>query len=478
MHISLRSLPKVMSVRVEQRLEQAAFGLFVATLIWSPFPLGSNRPWSWSLLALLIACTWALWCGSVWRRPGAAAPLTQGLKAPIILAVLAIAWAIIQVLPIVPSGWLTPVWHRAAALIDIKSPTVSVSPWRTETELMKLASYLMAAWLARAFAQSSDRAYRLLDAIIVVGALYGAYGFALLLIGHGQFELFYGVPLRETGFSGPFINRNSFATYEGLIGISAGARLITTTWNKVDGSPDWSARLLSTLRHLVGKGAIWLVAALLAFSAVVMSGSRGGNLATWSAAMVLLFMGLGFARRQQRGWLALSVAVCVAAVAVGLLVVNGAALAGRFDDIAGDTTRLMLGNAGLKMIEVAPLTGWGLGTYQLVYPLYTTGSLHFIMDKAHDDLLEFVAGMGVPAAVLWWLSIAWLAALCGRGVLVRKRHRVLPAIALGATILVAIHSMFDFSLQMPAIALTYAALLGIGIGQAFPKSQAWERRDK
>ena len=37
-----------------------------------------------------------------------------------------------------------------------------------------------------------------------------------------------------------------------------------------------------------------------------------------------------------------------------------------------------------------------------------------------------------------------------------------------ATALVALHSLVDFSLQIPAVAIMYATILGIGYAQAFP----------
>jgi hypothetical protein len=40
--------------------------------------------------------------------------------------------------------------------------------------------------------------------------------------------------------------------------------------------------------------------------------------------------------------------------------------------------------------------------------------------------------------------------------------------AVGATVLVGFHSIFDFSLQMPAVSVLYAVILGIGIGQSQP----------
>jgi O-antigen ligase len=389
---------------------------------------------------------------------------------------LAIAWAAIQVTPIASSNWLSPVWHGTASITGEKAAsTISISPWRSTTELMKLASYIMAAWLARVFAQSSGGAYRLLDTIIIIGALYAAYGFALSLTGQSQFELFYGVAMQQTvhEFPGPFVNRNNFATFEGLVALCAGSRLTARIWTYADTAQEMRARILSILHYLAGKGAVWLVATLLAFSAVVMTGSRAGNLATWFAALALLFVGFGLASRQKRKGLAMAFISCAIAAGLGLLAVNGATLADRLNDMAGttDTTRLLLWDAALKMVQHAPYTGWGLGTYQLVYPLYATASMHFFMDKAHNDFLEFMAGFGLPAAILWWGSLVWLALLCARGIFLRRRHRVLPATALGASILVAIHSIFDFSLQMPAIALLYAAILGVGVAQAFPATQ-------
>jgi len=91
----------------------------------------------------------------------------------------------------------------------------------------------------------------------------------------------------------------------------------------------------------------------------------------------------------------------------------------------------------------------------------------FIMDKAHNDYLELAAGWGLPATLAWWGAFVWLVAICWRGFFYRRHDRVYPALAVAASILVAIHSLFDFSLQMPAISLTYAAILGVGIAQAF-----------
>ena len=124
------------------------------------------------------------------------------------------------------------------------------------------------------------------------------------------------------------------------------------------------------------------------------------------------------------------------------------------------------------MIGDAPLTGFGLGSYEYVYPFYAQEHFRVTMDKAHNDYLELAAGIGLPAALLWWAAMAWAVGLCVQAVFVRRHDRVYPLIALGATALVGFHSIFDFSLQIPAIALMYAVILGLGVAQSFSSRAA------
>jgi len=49
----------------------------------------------------------------------------------------------------------------------------------------------------------------------------------------------------------------------------------------------------------------------------------------------------------------------------------------------------------------------------------------------------------------------------------RGRDWVYPATGVAATLLVGIHSFFDFSLQMPAVAITYACILGVACAQSY-----------
>ena len=89
------------------------------------------------------------------------------------------------------------------------------------------------------------------------------------------------------------------------------------------------------------------------------------------------------------------------------------------------------------------------------------------------DTPGFKASMGTDGETAWSrmmapvARVAGAALVCLRGLLRRGKDWFYPAIGLAVTALVAIHAWFDFSLQMPAVAVTYAAILGVACAQSF-----------
>ena len=82
----------------------------------------------------------------------------------------------------------------------------------------------------------------------------------------------------------------------------------------------------------------------------------------------------------------------------------------------------------------------------------------------------------LPAALALNLAILWLAAICFRGVRERRRNRAYPALGVAATLLVGLHAMVDFSLQIPAVAVLYAFMMGPAVAQSAPSSKRKAQR--
>lgn len=452
-------------------IEPIAFWLFVATLAWAPFPLGSNRPWAWSLLALLVSLSWVLWLVSGGTgRIGA--PLMRRLWPPIFFVSLCLIWGCVQALPGIDHGTAETLWAEAAdALGTSVTGSLSLDPWQTIGAVMRLTVYVMTAWLALIFCLRPRRAATLLGAIILIGAGYAVYAFAIDARGLKQFELFYPVHSVGNEMSGPFVNRNSFATYAGLIALSAAALSVDIAGRVIAFGQGTRRFLLSLAQFVAGSGMLPLLAFFVSGAALVATGSRAGlGSAAFglSAALVLYVL----ASASRIGWQRFAAMILVfAALTVATLSVGGERLMRGAGDLIGMEDGIGLRRdlwvTSLAMIRDAPWTGFGLGSFETVFPTYTGELRRLTVDKAHNDFLEFAAGIGLPAAILWWAALLWLTGLCVRAVFVRKYERIYPVVAVGATGLVGFHALFDFSLQMPAVAMTYAALLGLGVAQSF-----------
>jgi O-antigen ligase len=187
--------------------------------------------------------------------------------------------------------------------------------------------------------------------------------------------------------------------------------------------------------------------------------------------MTVLAFAMVMNRRQAiNRWTGIAI-VAIALCALALFQLNGAALKNNLTELApGDNAlglRNMLWAAAVHMIWDAPQLGIGLGGFEHAYPLYADHVYPYNIDKAHNDHLELAVGWGLPAAIAWWGALLWLAVKSARGVLTRRRDQIYPLIAVGATVLVAVHSIFDFTLQLPAVALIYVLILGCGVAQSF-----------
>lgn len=75
--------------------------------------------------------------------------------------------------------------------------------------------------------------------------------------------------------------------------------------------------------------------------------------------------------------------------------------------------------------------------------------------------------LGLPATPLLFLAIGALFARCLIGVRIRRLDAIYPSIGVAATVLVAAHSLVDFSLQIPAVAAAYTLLMGAAMAQSW-----------
>jgi hypothetical protein len=83
--------------------------------------------------------------------------------------------------------------------------------------------------------------------------------------------------------------------------------------------------------------------------------------------------------------------------------------------------------------------------------------------------------MGIPIAAL--VVVAWLVifGVLVHGVRVRRRDLIIPIAALAVAMIAVLHSLIDFSLQIPGYSIVALALIGAGLAQSFVSER--NRRD-
>ena len=442
------------------------FWSLIALVVLAPLPFASVPTWSWSLIACITGILLIAWSARL-AINGETPPV--GLRRIWPFALLfgfTVAWAAVQVLPVTPASWHHPLWRSTAeALGHDGGGTISLNPFATRTALVRLLAYAGVFWLSLQYCRSSRRAWQVMYALTIAGLAYSAYGLIVEFSGT-KMILWYNKNAYLDDLTSTFVNRNSYATYAGLTLICASGLLLKILSENLGTSLGWREGLRRLLEHVAPRAWSLLVAWIVISMALLLTHSRGGFVST-AVGLLMLCLILGLTREMK-----LRFAVFV----TGLVIVAGAF----FFALGGDVTDQRLAKTSLQKeerprvyeltlqaIEAAPLLGTGYGTFEEVFRFYRDPSLNNFYERAHNTYLENALEFGLPGAVALFGTIGGLSILTLVGVRRRRRDAVYPCIGFAATILVAVHSLVDFSLQIPAVALTYALLMGAACAQSW-----------
>ncbi|MQX36432.1 O-antigen ligase family protein [Roseospira navarrensis] len=431
-----------MPVPVRDRPESGAVALLLLVL-WAPLPLASNRPWSAALLAVGLFAL-AAWAAA--RTDGPLVPRDGLARAAGALGLVVLAWVGVQAAPGLGAG--AQPWRDMAALTG-RAPwgSLSMTPWETAADAVRLAAYATAALLGAALLREASCRVMVMRALALWVATLAAY--ALADLASGSYRIgWMDKWIYQDVATATFVNRNAWCVYAG---IGAAAGLLAAG----------GAATSRTRRLWQGGAAVCLLGALF-------SESRWGLacVAAGLAALALL-------RPGPPPWRALLTgAGAVAAAPLVMWATGHGRFLGRLEPatVLGDL-RWDLYRVTLDAIAAAPWTGHGLGSYPVLYHQVRDPALSdAVVFHAHAVPLELMAELGVPAA---------LALMAAYGVLVWRAARraratgePLARLAAAAGIMAGLHGLLDFSLQIPALAVTVLVLLGAACPATPPSAPA------
>ncbi len=434
------------------------FWMTAFVLALAPFFFGSVDLFWISVWTILL---------SISALAGIGVPMSAGQSRTLLAFLLICAiYALVSIIQVVPHAFDSlndPIWKRANDLLGTGvSPRISS---RAEIPQLAIGHVLVfaAAFVNGFFIGGSRQASaKLLKVAEFSVVAYVIYGFAALVLTPNML-LWVNKVAYQGSFTSTFVNHNTAATYVG-----AGAIL----WVCAALSTAQSIRISSIRMLLLSKSSETMATTLIFRSAcalacifaLLQTGSRGGLIC--SAMGLLVAASLMVATKWKMKPLTITGFVLVAFAFTLLLL-------GRLDRIASqglfDGGRWSVYNLVLEAIQERPLLGWGNGTFADLFPALRDGSLHSwgVWDFAHSTILEVAVEMGLPVAVMILIgAVASFVILVRAAAISEGTDRRLLAAISGIAALSFLHSLIDFSLQIPGYLIVFAILLGCGLARA------------
>jgi O-antigen ligase len=420
----------------------AAAAMFGGVYFWSIAVLAGT------VIALLVAV----------RPQVAPRGSARVLDLALIALLVAVALQIVP-LPISVIRVASPVRDVFVKAVSLQASSVEFLPLSVDTGAtthawLSLFCIVATFWSARAiFAHGGIRTFARIIAggaivLVVVAFAQHASG-STLVYGFWQPRDVGARPL------GPFINRNHFGTWSLMaICLCVGYLQWRSEGRHLAGA--WRARVAAWLdaRRLVLHLAVVLLAA-----AVALGSSRSSLVALGCAAgYVALAAPTGPRRRASLG--ALAALSVIAMLGYG----DGQQLLQRVDETrrTGMANRLAIWRDTVPMIRDFPVAGVGAGAFASAMRVYQTSPRTYYHNEAHNQYLQLAAEGGLllvlPAVAV---TIAFLLAAARQ--LHRRRDPVrwMRIAAGGALVGVAVQSIWETGLTLPANGMFAAALAAI-----------------
>lgn len=462
-------MPSDRRLEPASRTETWIFRALIAVIALVPLPLASNRPLPMAVAACAIGILLAGWALRILAIRQAHPAPQGGLRGPAFLFGAVLVWIILQWLPL-PAGVLShPIWLEASAVLGEPLPRrITIDPAATLVAFTSLLTYGAVFWLTVQLATRPDFAATARLALVAIGSAYAAYGLFAFFGGTDWLLGQIGAPAQDALVS-TFVNRNSFATFAGLSLLAAASIFLERIRHILALSRPLGQKIALLAEAIVLQSG-WITAAVLTIAlALFLTASRGGIMASLFALLALVL--LQTQGRSGRGARRRSLALLLL-VTVGIaLTIGGTTFLERMQLLAAEANlRSAIFTTTAAAIGSTPWAGTGFGTFAQAIEAYRANdpNLFAIWAKAHNTYLESALELGLPAAIALHASIFWLALIAFKGVGRRRRGRAFPALGVAATLLVALHALVDFSLQIPAVAMLFAFMLGLAVAQSSP----------
>ncbi|MBB3938020.1 O-antigen ligase family protein [Aureimonas phyllosphaerae] len=444
--------------------------LFILALVLCIALRGAVSP----LVLLGVVCLVGVSLAVGALSPPVAAATLRSYRLCILVAGGLALYLVFQSWSFLGNPFANPLWSRVDRLLGADVAAISVAPATTRGALFTLVAPFLVFSAGLALFQRDEGGVVLLRWLTAMGVAFAVFG--LLQVAFFPRSLLFS---EKTAYldslTASFVNRNTAGTF---LGVASFAVLTLALRPVRQGEVRYSFFGLLTDPDAPApqrRSAFLMLSCLFAILfALFLTRSRGALLATaiaYVAIIPFLILDSGGSRppavKGARSRLAAlgrpaAVAVGVAILTLGVVGLFGGLTIHRMETRGVDAARLCVYWSMLDAIGQNWRFGTGFGTFESVFPIYRSagcGAPGDVFLRAHNIYLEALLGLGIGFVPLLIGGALHIVGNFVAGLRRRRSMRVVPIIALGAVALVALHSLVDFSLQIPGMAAFFAAYL-------------------
>ncbi|MBF0155028.1 MAG: O-antigen ligase family protein [Magnetococcales bacterium] len=449
----------------ENPIENLVFLVFLGLVFWAPLPLGSNRPWAWSVLEVGTFSLAGIYFFSHLGEGKSFGRIFQEHFSQVFLLLVWILIPLLQVMPLSTSllSLVTPatvdINHFSG--LDGKSLAISLDKTATLMEWLKHVTYFLAAFLVLAVVRTRERLRMLAWTILFAGIFQALIGLFVYFTG---FDISWWVPEVKQWAHGTYVNRNHFA---GLLemAIPLGFGLLLGWMRSSDSQKSFNEKLLHLLQNIGSRSGVVSSLLVLMFVALFLSQSRGGNLSLIASLLLVVTLAQFRRRKSNREKRLIIPVLIVSLIAGGWMGLDFLINRFKVSMIEEQAGRINVHAGTIDMISHYPFLGTGSGTFKYVFPIYRTEKIQQFNNHAHNDFLEFLAEQGLLGFGLFGAAFvsSWL-------VMIRRYlHRRDPFArgmlfaSLVGTLSLSLHGLVDFNFQIPANAYYFWILMAMGL---------------
>lgn len=415
-----------------------AYTLVFIVLI-SSIPLGANRPWSWSTLSVLVLLLFIVQLLKDIFNSDHSVKIFNEIKYSVFMFTLVIIWSVFQ----------TFIKYDMNHSIIILERVISIDPEKSLQFSSRLISYGMIFWITVKISRNYEIGVNIIKCISIFTTILSLYGLYEYSTGEEKI-LWMDKNWAFGSLTATFINQNSYATYCS-IGILCNIYLIQSNLYEYR---------KNIMQIVTGENIILLTGIIAGISALILTNSRAGISSGFIGIITIMSL---------RNFKYLKSVLIIMASFITILIIGQSMLLRIINPGENEYIRFTIYSRIIDMISHNHLFGQGLGSFKYAFMPYRSAELSWLTwDLAHNSYLEVFSDLGIVGGVILLLSIGIIIKRCWVQFRVKRSKHTFMILAISVSVTVSVHSLFDFSLQIPAITALFSMILAIGWIHASP----------